>query len=739
VAQVSQRAFFSYSRDDSEFAIRLAEDLKAAGANVWMDQLDIEPGMPWDRAIEVAVTNCPHMLVILSPTSVNSDNVRDEISFALSKQKKVIPVLYRECDVPFRLARLQHIDFRTDYGRGLKTLLKILIVEHQSVAARDADVPGVPRESLTEVSDADERKRATEETLRQAKRARLDQATLQQAESDRLEEKREHAERTRLQELEEARRNEAEQESPERKKHEETPSGSNIDLSYYSAQRIAEMANEAAKKARELEQEKQEQAERDRSEQEKLEQAKRARLKQFKQEQAERARLDQERLEQAERNRLEQEKQAKVERKRLEREKQAQARAEQERLENERIAGAEQERLEREKQAQAEEAERIAAQREQKRLKAEAAQREQERDRLEREKQARQRERLGRTGKNLTWLLGICVAIGGLYFYYFSGSKTTDQSSLTLSRTKEELSAVVELGGKDALWVDQIAWSPDNKHLATGSSTGTTIWDVTSAKIVLMVEGNPFSRVRVIAWSPSGARIVSADEYSTHVYDAATGKHLFQLSGCKPANSIVWSPNGRRIAGGCQDSTAVVWDSAESRKPLVLKDHTAEVNCVAWSPDGARVATGSSDRTIKLWDASTGKVLMTLSGHTDRVNSIVWSSDGNQLTSTSNDFSERVWETATGKILRTITWKAPPDVQIVRQMAWSPDGNFLVTEMEISSISVNPIIKVWDPKTDQALVTLSEHEAPSVMKWSSDGKYLAASTGNNVKVWRIQP
>jgi TIR domain len=128
-------AFFSYCREDSEFAIRLAEDLKAGGASVWMDQLDIEPGMPWDRAVENAVTSCPRMLVILSPVSVSSDNVRDEVSFALSKQKRVIPVLYRECDIPFRLARLQHIDFRTDYARGLKTLLKTLGAEQQAVAA----------------------------------------------------------------------------------------------------------------------------------------------------------------------------------------------------------------------------------------------------------------------------------------------------------------------------------------------------------------------------------------------------------------------------------------------------------------------------------------------------------------------------------------------------------------------------------------------------------------------------
>ena len=121
--------FFSYNRDDSEFALRLAEDLKAAGANVWIDQLDIPAGMQWDRMVEDALNSCPHMLVILSPISVKSDHVRDEVSFALSKQKRVIPVLYRECDVPFRMARLQHIDFRTDYARGLKLLLKALGVD----------------------------------------------------------------------------------------------------------------------------------------------------------------------------------------------------------------------------------------------------------------------------------------------------------------------------------------------------------------------------------------------------------------------------------------------------------------------------------------------------------------------------------------------------------------------------------------------------------------------------------
>src|SRR5208283_6193024 len=77
VATDAPLAFFSYSRDDSEFALRLAEDLKAAGSNVWLDQLDIAPGQRWARAVQDALNNCHRLLVILSPSSVTSTNVEE--------------------------------------------------------------------------------------------------------------------------------------------------------------------------------------------------------------------------------------------------------------------------------------------------------------------------------------------------------------------------------------------------------------------------------------------------------------------------------------------------------------------------------------------------------------------------------------------------------------------------------------------------------------------------------------
>jgi TPR repeat protein len=141
-------AFFSYSREDSDFALRLAEDLKAAGAPVWLDQLDITPGQRWARAVQDALNNCPRMLVILSPSSVASTNVEDEVTFALEEHKTVIPILYRDCKVPLQLRSFQYIDFRIDYLHGLNVLLKTLRVEQKP--AEPKKLQKVPRQTLAE-------------------------------------------------------------------------------------------------------------------------------------------------------------------------------------------------------------------------------------------------------------------------------------------------------------------------------------------------------------------------------------------------------------------------------------------------------------------------------------------------------------------------------------------------------------------------------------------------------------
>jgi TonB family protein len=212
VAQGAPAAFFSYCREDSEFALRLAGDLKAAGANVWLDQLDIIPGDRWDHAVENALTHCSRLLVILSPSSVSSTNVMDEVSFALEERKIVIPVIHRDCTVPFRLRRVQHLDFRQDYARGLQELLKTL-APGQSAGQSMSAISDVESPIRSNVPDAEERQRAAEQARLEAERRKVSEETrredeYQQAaeqarvEQERLAEAADRARRTRQEETE---------------------------------------------------------------------------------------------------------------------------------------------------------------------------------------------------------------------------------------------------------------------------------------------------------------------------------------------------------------------------------------------------------------------------------------------------------------------------------------------------------------------------------------------------------
>ncbi len=143
--------FFSYSRKDNDFVLKLAHDLRKAGVNIWMDQLDIPVGERWDRAVEKALKESLGLIVVFSPDAVDSENVMDEVYYALGEDKNILPVLCRTCEIPFRLKRLQYIDFRGGYENGLERLLESLGV-NKSRTQKTESVQYVPEKPIVKTT-----------------------------------------------------------------------------------------------------------------------------------------------------------------------------------------------------------------------------------------------------------------------------------------------------------------------------------------------------------------------------------------------------------------------------------------------------------------------------------------------------------------------------------------------------------------------------------------------------------
>ena len=109
------KLFTSYARTNQDFVLKLVEDLQEdlleENITFWIDQKHIPKGYPWDRAIESALEDCNAMLLVLSESSVDSENVRDEWNYCKEEGKTIIPVLIEDCKLPFNMRRLEHVNF----------------------------------------------------------------------------------------------------------------------------------------------------------------------------------------------------------------------------------------------------------------------------------------------------------------------------------------------------------------------------------------------------------------------------------------------------------------------------------------------------------------------------------------------------------------------------------------------------------------------------------------------------
>jgi hypothetical protein len=126
-AEKQRLTFISYSRADKDFALELAKELRSSGFLIWFDQLDIPTGSRWDDEVEKALENCEIFMVILTPDSMASDNVKDEIGYAIDGKKRILPVLLKNANVPFRLRRFQYVDFtKLSYDEGIDLSKQLL-------------------------------------------------------------------------------------------------------------------------------------------------------------------------------------------------------------------------------------------------------------------------------------------------------------------------------------------------------------------------------------------------------------------------------------------------------------------------------------------------------------------------------------------------------------------------------------------------------------------------------------
>lgn len=120
--------FISYSRENAEFASRLATELVKRNTYIWLDKWELKIGDSLIERIQQAITDTDALLVIMSKASVSSPWCKKELSAALTRElaeKKVLvlPILIEDCEIPLFLKDKVYADFRKDFSLGLRDVL----------------------------------------------------------------------------------------------------------------------------------------------------------------------------------------------------------------------------------------------------------------------------------------------------------------------------------------------------------------------------------------------------------------------------------------------------------------------------------------------------------------------------------------------------------------------------------------------------------------------------------------
>ena len=317
-----------------------------------------------------------------------------------------------------------------------------------------------------------------------------------------------------------------------------------------------------------------------------------------------------------------------------------------------------------------------------------------------------------------------------------------------------------------------VAYSPDNKHIVTGSDSGMFIvWDALANHIKSYQMFKDFSIV-CVAWSPDGNNIaLSVTDINNIniliVCEVDSEGNILNKDEISITSDIVrsisFSPDSKYlVAGGDGKENIVVWNVDNYEKVKQLEGYKGSIYGITYSPDGTKIIScgsygdkvlAESESNVIEWDAQTGKIAQyylvnaTAEEHKSLKEKeyycVMYSSDGKKL---ALGFEQGciILDALTTDVTKIITNK-----ETVVSVAWSKDGEWLVCGTNASPQGNPFVCKMSNQRDTINKIYFNGHRNTQYGKaWvrsvavSSNSKYIVSGATNgdqlsNLIVWPI--
>jgi hypothetical protein len=235
-----------------------------------------------------------------------------------------------------------------------------------------------------------------------------------------------------------------------------------------------------------------------------------------------------------------------------------------------------------------------------------------------------------------------------------------------------------------AAWVERLAWHPQDDLLASAAGRLLRLWNG---------QGQPLreypaqpSTIADLAWRPGTRELTSAAYGVVAVWSPEATEPLKRFEWQGASLALAWSPDGKFLATGDQDSSVHYWIH-QTGQDLRMSGYPVKVRELSWDATGRHLATGGGP-VVTIWDCGgkgpEGTTPLQLEGHRRLVTTLAYQRDGPLLASGGGDGRLLLWQP--GKYKKPL---AESDLGSgVSQLAWSPDGRSLAVGCESGRVAV---------------------------------------------------
>lgn len=185
--------------------------------------------------------------------------------------------------------------------------------------------------------------------------------------------------------------------------------------------------------------------------------------------------------------------------------------------------------------------------------------------------------------------------------------------------------------------VSAVHFSRDGRLLATASGNRADIWKEDGSRVAGTVAQD---LVRQVAFSPDGKRLaVGSSDKTAQVFQIEDGLQPLlnppirhELGICE----VAFSPDGLALATASVDGVARLWDSQRGTPLISGLRHPGPISKLRFSPDGKKLVTCTKTGTAFVWGRD-GRLLASPIEHSDFIYSAAFRPDSQQLTTCSVD------------------------------------------------------------------------------------------------------